>query len=265
VGAEHPEANDDGAASPSAARLPSPPDLTGRPGVAAFDFDGTLVDRDSLIPFLARLTDGAGRERSHRHWAEARLLWSTWPAMLSAYRQGGRDQAKVALLRQTVAGLPADVVAHAGTAFGRELAGRLRPDMAARLAWHRSAGHHTVIISASLDLYLDAFAGATGFDQVLATTLEVDATGRLTGQIRGANVRGPEKASRLRALLASLSANPPYEPPELWVYGDSAGDDDMLALADHPLRVSHGVTRLRHAIGALIEGRARRPGARART
>jgi phosphatidylglycerophosphatase C len=249
--------------------------LSERPGVAAFDFDGTLVDGDSLVPFLARLSNGAGRsdaagrndsagtKQSRRRLAEAKLLWSAAPAMVTAYRQGGRDQAKVALLRRTVTGLPAEEVGHAGAAFGQELAARLRPDMAARVRWHRSAGHQTVIVSASLDVYLDAFAGATGFDHVLATALEVDPAGRLTGGIRGANVRGPEKASRLRALLTTMPATPSNERPELWVYGDSAGDDDMLAMADHPLRVSHGMARMRHAIGALVEGRARRPGVRA--
>jgi phosphoserine phosphatase len=29
----------------------------------------------------------------------------------------------------------------------------------------------------------------------------------------------------------------------MWAYGDSAGDREMLAMADHPMRVTHGRRR----------------------
>jgi phosphatidylglycerophosphatase C len=69
-----------------------------------------------------------------------------------------------------------------------------------------------------------------GFDTVLATRLEVDADGRLTGRLVGANCRGPEKVARLRE----------WRSGELVVdfaYGDSAGDREMLALAGVPMNV----------------------------
>lgn len=231
--------------------------------MAAFDFDGTLVDGDSLIPFLALLHRGGVDNRLGQRMAEARLLATSGPAMVGAYRRSGRDAAKVALLHRTVGGLYLDQVAAVGAAFGVELAGRLRPDMAARLRWHQEAGHHTVIVSASLDLYLNAFGTVTGFDQVVATSLEVDGDQRLTGRLRGANVRGAEKAQRLRAVLSQLTGAATGGPAaEVWAYGDSAGDDEMLAIADHPRRVSRGATRLRHHVGALVEGRWRGPRSR---
>ena len=42
-----------GVPAPAPGGLAPPPGVTGRPGVAAFDFDGTLVPGDSLPRFLA--------------------------------------------------------------------------------------------------------------------------------------------------------------------------------------------------------------------
>ncbi len=83
-----------------------------------------------------------------------------------------------------------------------------------------------MLVSASLSLYLEPFADAVGFDDVIATRLEED-SGYLTGRLYGRNVRGPEKAARLRGLLGPDLA-------ELWAYGDSAGDRQLLEMADHP-------------------------------
>jgi phosphatidylglycerophosphatase C len=193
---------------------------TARP-VAAFDFDGTLVPGDSLHPFLALVL---GRRRL------TEVLVRSAPAMGWGYRTGGRDQAKAALLLRAVAGLDATTVDETGRRFGRQLASRVRPDLQARLAAHRARGHRLVLVSASLTTYLETFAAEIGMDDVLATRLEVGSDGRLTGRLLGPNVRGPEKAARLRALLGP-------DPIDLWAYGDSPGDREMLAMADHPVVV----------------------------
>ncbi|MCB1149091.1 MAG: HAD-IB family hydrolase, partial [Chlamydiia bacterium] len=57
---------------------------------------------------------------------------------------------------------------------------------------------------------------------------ETDSKGVLTGKLLGANCRGPEKVRRI------LETFGPKESYLLYAYGDSAGDREMLALADHP-------------------------------
>ena len=193
--------------------------------MAAFDFDGTLVAGDSLTPFLTRVR---GRRTT------GLILAASGPAMVTAYRSAGRDGAKAVLLRRAMAGLVASGVAAKGEIYGRYLAGRVRPTMAARMAWHRSEGHRLVLVSASLSAYLEPFGRAVGIDEVIATRLEEGPDGRLTGRIYGANVRGPTKAARLTEAFGGQSV-------ELWAYGDSAGDREMLAMADHPVLV--GVRR----------------------
>jgi phosphatidylglycerophosphatase C len=108
----------------------------------------------------------------------------------------------------------------------------LRPDTSARLAWHRSEGHRVVLVSASYEVYVGPLAAGLGVDAA-ATRLVVAADGTLTGALDGPNCRGAEKLVRLRAWQAAVGA----EGAELWAYGDSAGDDELLAAADHPVRV----------------------------
>ncbi|MGH9055965.1 MAG: HAD-IB family hydrolase [Acidimicrobiales bacterium] len=196
---------------------PTPP----LPGVAAFDFDGTLVAGDSLPRFLARLLGPAG--------FAATLTWSA-PAMGWRYLGSGRDGAKAALLARSVAGLDAEEVAAEGKVFARRLAARVRPDMRETMAWHDARGHRRILVSASLAAYLEPFGTLQGFAEVIATRLEVGSDGRLTGRMDGANVRAEQKALRL-----SESLGP--SPVELWAYGDSAGDAQMLAMAEHPTLV----------------------------
>ncbi|HVA73411.1 MAG TPA: HAD-IB family hydrolase [Acidimicrobiales bacterium] len=189
-----------------------------REGVAAFDFDGTLVPGDSLPRYLARLL---GRRRF------ASTLSACSPAMLAGYRSSGRDGAKAALLMRAVAGVEAARAAEVGESLSRVLAREVRPAMAERLVWHRDQGHRLVLVSASLGLYLQPFGRLTGFDEVIATALEVGPDGLLTGRIHGANVRAAQKAVLLKELLGA-------DPVTVWAYGDSRGDRELLAMADHP-------------------------------
>lgn len=187
-------------------------------GVAAFDFDGTLVPGDSLPRYLARLL---GRRRFMS------VLFTSWPRMASAYRSAGRDGAKAALLLRAVADVEVDRAVEVGESFARVLAYEVRPNMAERIEWHREQGHGLVLVSASLGLYLIPFGKLFGFDEVIATALEVGPDGRLTGRLRGANVRAAQKAVLLREHIGS-------GPVTLWAYGDSRGDTEMLAMADFP-------------------------------
>lgn len=199
----------------------SGPSGAARAEVAVFDFDGTLVPGDSLLPFLVHLVGGA---------TLARAMGRRGPAIAAAYRRDGRNGAKAAVLAATVTGMPAAAADAAGERFALRLLRRVRPEMARTVAAHRARGHRLVLVSASLAVYLEPFAAASGFSDVLATRLAVRPDGTLSGALEGANVRGPEKARRLRQLLGEA-------PAEVWAYGDSAGDAELLGMADHPVWV----------------------------
>jgi phosphatidylglycerophosphatase C len=199
--------------------------------VAAFDFDGTIARRDTVVPFLASV---AGRTSV----ARAVAARSAAMARIAAGRAGGgaRDEEKARLIERLLGGRTATEVEAAGSRYASALWARqsFRPEILERLAWHRSRGHEIVIVSASLDVYLRPLAPRLGVGHVISCTLVADDAGRLTGELAGGNVRGPEKVRRLTAWLGGEEA---LAATELWAYGDSSGDDELLAAADHPTRV----------------------------
>jgi HAD superfamily hydrolase (TIGR01490 family) len=184
--------------------------------VAAFDIDGTLARRDTVLPFLARV---AGRP------ALVAALASEWRA-LARIGAGGdaRDAAKAAVVSRMLGGRPYDVVRATGESYAAELrAVRLRPDVLGRLRWHQGRGDEVVLVTAALDVYVEPLGRELGAE-VLATRLAVGAAGELTGELDGANCRGDEKLRRLRLLVG--------DDVELWAYGNSSGDAPMLDAAD---------------------------------
>ncbi len=201
--------------------------------VAAFDFDGTLTRRDTMLPFLVSVVG----------WPKvARALGS------EAYRLArDRDVAKERVLVRTLAGMPHDELRDAGRAFARRI--EITPEMRQRVAWHRREGHDVVIVSASLELYLSEVARTLSVEHTFCTQLEVDEDARCTGRLVGGNCRGAEKASRLRAYLGDGDV-------VLWAYGDSSGDREMLAMAHHPVRVRRGklVAPKTHPTGGQVMG-----------
>ncbi|HVW33779.1 MAG TPA: HAD-IB family hydrolase [Acidimicrobiia bacterium] len=186
--------------------------------LAAFDLDGTLTRRDTLLPYLYR---AVGRGRAWRA-----LLASSLPLARAAALGGThRDTAKAAVLGRVLAGVELAPLAEAAEAYADHVVAHgLRADVADRVRWHRTEGHELVLVSASPELYVAPIGRRLGFDDVLATRLEVDATGRLTGRLLGNNCRGPEKVARLRQWRGDALAL-------AYAYGDSSGDREMLALA----------------------------------
>jgi phosphatidylglycerophosphatase C len=194
--------------------------------VAAFDFDGTLSRRDNFVPFLRRVAGTPALVRAFplgavRAGAAGRSHWS-------------RNGVKAEVLEQLFAGRDvADLEASARTFASVVLARHLRKEAVELADWHRTQGHRLVIVSASLATYLRPIAERLRFDAVLATELETDDDGRLTGRMDGPNVRGPEKARRLDEWIARECAG---TTPYVWAYGDSSGDKELWARADRAIR-----------------------------
>ena len=195
-----------------------------RRAVVAFDFDGTITDRDTLVPFLVL---AFGRAR-----VAATFATLAFTGIGYLLRRVSIDEFKRRVLRRLVAGAPAQRLRALGPVHARAIAPRLRPAALARIEWHRAQGHRLVLVSSTLDLYLQPMAAQLGFDDLLCSRLVQvrDAAGvdRFTGEIDGVDCTGAEKPRRLEALLGGLDAH------ELHVYGDSDGDRELLAAADHP-------------------------------
>jgi HAD superfamily hydrolase (TIGR01490 family) len=116
-----------------------------------------------------------------------------------------------------------------GQAFARKrIPALIRPKRLKILQNHLDQGHRCILISASIELYTHPWAEAAGFSNALTSQLEVDNEGKITGKLKGKNCRGPEKVRRLEELLG------PKSDYILYAYGDSAGDRQLLEVADHP-------------------------------
>ena len=198
--------------------------VTGATAVAAFDVDGTLARGDCVVPFLRRLAGVRGLALA--------ILRQPF-AITAALAHRDRDRMKEIVVGGAHRGRPVDVVAALGEDFAADIASsRLREDVLARLRWHQQQGHRTVLVSASLQVYLDPLARSLGIDHVLCTDVATS-NGHYEGRLAGPNCRAEEKVVRLRAWLDAegLSSVP------LWAYGDSKGDRPMLDAADHPVWV----------------------------
>jgi phosphatidylglycerophosphatase C len=216
---------------PVAPAIETPP--SGSPTtVAAFDFDGTLTDGGSVLPFLVSL-------RAARTALLATVRCS--PQLMYAALVGGTaaDAAKEKLFILLLGGLPVAEVDRVSAAFAaRHMARKLRAGAARRLEWHQAQGHHVVIVSASPECYVRVAGTILGVDGAVATRLAVGSDGRLTGGYDGKNCRGAEK---LRRLIGHLEAQELMRSdgsrPELWAYGNSRGDLRLLEAADHGVNV----------------------------
>lgn len=187
--------------------------------VAAFDVDGTLTTTDTFLPFVRSVVGPAGTVML--------ALWSAPLAVGVVTKVASRDRLKAAVCDAAFAGRRLDDVAKLGERHAERIRTRwLREDTVARVRWHQQAGHRTVLVSASIRPYLDPLGAWLGVDDVLCTDLGVGSDDLHDGTLVGGNCRGPAKVTRLLEHLGG-------RPTELWAYGDSAGDRELLAAADH--------------------------------
>jgi HAD superfamily hydrolase (TIGR01490 family) len=182
--------------------------------IAAFDFDGTLTRRDSLIPYLNFLKGSLLKDYIE-------LL-----PVLIKYAAGfaDRQDVKETLLKGAFRSLSlAEVQKKADEFANTHLDLLLKPEAMKRFHWHKERGDKCLLISANLDLYLNPWGRRHGFE-VISSRVNPDLSGHLIGK----NCRGEEKVKRL------LQEEGSKDTFELWAYGDSRGDKELLELADHP-------------------------------
>ncbi len=191
------------------------------PGVAAFDFDGTLTDAGSVFKFLTAVV---GSRTAYTAAA------SLSPRLAHAALVGGSvaDTTKERLFQRTLAGVAVERLEEVAADFApAHLERHLRPEVREQLDWHRRRGDRVVVVSASPDVYVRVAGTLLGVDGVVATRL-ADRDGILTGHYEGANCRGEEKVRRLRTWVDG----PQGAAGTLWAYGNSRGDLRMLRAAD---------------------------------
>lgn len=186
-------------------------------GLALFDFDGTITTHETMPPFV-RLT--VSRPRL---WLGRLLL----APLVAGYRLGwvSGTRIRAVLVRFAYTGVPVATLAAAGRAFADDVLPRaLRPEMMARIAWHRAQGHTVVVVSGGLDAYLAPWCARHGLDLVCSTLQQRG--GVLTGRYDGAQCVLDEKARRVRERYDVAGA-------VVYAYGDTPEDFPLLGLATY--------------------------------
>lgn len=184
--------------------------------LALVDFDHTITTCDTYSRFLRRVATPAQLSAAR---------WTVGPWLLG-YKSGLVSAAvlRTRVTRLTFAGRdPAEIQAAGEHHANEVLPGVLRPAMMERIGWHQARGDTVVIVSASLDAYMQPWCDAHGLALICNRLEMVD--GRLTGRYLGGD-RGQHKARDIRARhdLASFD--------RIHAYGDSSEDKPMLALAN---------------------------------
>ena len=197
-------------------------EITEKPIVAAFDFDGTITTRDTLLPFIFFV---AGSSNVYKK------LFKLSPYFLGfVLKIVSRQKIKEKVLQAFFAGMPSGQLYDLGSAFAASdsLKKMIIPAALKRLEWHKRQKHHCVLVSASIDVYLEPWTQLMGFDSLLCSKIDIDSYGIVTGKLEGNNCWGQEKSEKLEFLFGSKNKY------ILYAYGDSRGDKELLSLADHP-------------------------------
>ena len=94
---------------------------------------------------------------------------------------------------------------------------------------HQAAGHTCLLLSASLDIYLQPLAQELAVQDLICTELAWQEEVCL-GKWKTANCQGPEKLRRLESWLYEKQLK--RENLAIYAYGDSSGDVPLLDWAD---------------------------------
>ena len=186
--------------------------------IAFFDFDGTITTKDSFLEFIKFY-------RGTRRFYVGFLLHSPF---LVAFKLKliPNYTAKQKILAHYFKGENIKRFQSQCDLFAREVLPSLfRPKALVEIDRLKNAGVRVVIVSASAENWIKAWADRENLE-LLGTRLEVSDE-MITGRIAGKNCYGEEKVCRIKEAI-NLEA---YD--DVYAYGDSSGDKEMLAIARH--------------------------------
>ncbi|MGP5089809.1 HAD-IB family hydrolase [Brachybacterium tyrofermentans] len=196
--------------------------------LAVFDLDGTVLATNIVQQYFSVVR----ATRPRRSWpAEIGGLLAAVPGYLRAEK---RDRSElIRTVNRRYKGYRSDELRSLmqGEA-GRRIRASIRPEALETIERHRAAGHRTVLVSGALDVLVEPLAGL--FDEVVATHMDEDASGVMTGYLATPPLVDEARANWLRKYAdlhgADLTSS--------YGYGDSHADASWLELVGSPTAVS---------------------------
>lgn len=204
--------------------------------LAVFDLEGTVL-RGNLIEQYLWLRRA---DRAALLWPREALRVVGRSGRLLAAERRDRSEFIRTFLRLYEGVRAEDVRRHVGNGLGRTIRRHLLGEALERVQEHRNAGHRTVLITGSVDLFTDAIASY--FDDVVATRIG-EQEGTLTGFLALPPIVGEARAAWLRHYARSHG----FDLSKAYAYGDSFADLSWLSLVGHPVAVNPDSALYRHA------------------
>lgn len=189
-------------------------------GTAIFDLDLTLTRRGTWSRFVVRMN-----ARRPVFWLQVLVM----AALALSYKLGlGSRRAVKEYGLSTLKWASRDRLETAAAAFARdEVPAGLRHQVLGVIEQYKREGVHLVMATAAADLTAAHVAKELGFDLVIATRLEWDDNGHLTGRLIGENCYDVEKLKRVEAEDETYNF-----PRPITFYSDHVSDLPALLWAD---------------------------------
>lgn len=185
--------------------------------VAIFDFDGTLTVKDTLLEFIKY---ACGHIRFYIGFGlHAPLL------ILMLIHLYPNWKAKQKIFAWFFKGMEYNRFAKLGESFASEIGHMSNIKMKNILKQFVKQNAHVYVVSASIEEWIRPYCIKLGVKDVLGTKVEVK-DGKLTGKFLSKNCYGQEKVNRL------LEVEPDRNEYNLYAFGDSRGDKEMIKFAD---------------------------------
>lgn len=185
--------------------------------IHAFDFDGTLTRRDTLIEFIRFACGNKLFLKCFARFSPLLLLMK-----LGLYPNW---KAKQQVFSYCFSGMAEERFNDLCRRFAAERVSLMRRAGVEKIQSLLAAGDKVIVISASINNWVEPFFSGMKGVFVLGTMVEVH-EGRLTGRFITKNCYGKEKVNRL------LQLYPERKLYRLTAYGDSRGDMQLLDFAD---------------------------------
>ena len=182
--------------------------------IYAFDFDGTITTKDTLIEFIRYAKGSMALGLGFMRYAHLLVLMKI--GLYPNYK------AKQKFFAHFFKDTTLDDFNALCKAFAASSSHLLRPNAIEAINHAIKEGSEVLIVSASIDNWVQPFFPQV---KVVGTQIEV-IDGKLTGRFLSKNCYGQEKVNRI------LSLYPNRQDYHLTAYGDSRGDKEMLAFAD---------------------------------
>lgn len=196
--------------------------------LAIFDFDDTLICGDSMWRFFA-LVAGWPRVAIAVAQALAVFVWQHFVHQDDRQKIDRGSFYKKQMLERLIAGRSIESLREAVVQLRTGL--RWNESMRRTLQEHYDKGHHVVIASGSLDLYLPELVKDVPHHALLCTTIEVIG-GVITGVMSEGNCVRQGKADRVAAYI---NQHGPFG--ESWGYGNFPDDVPMLGLLKYRILI----------------------------